>query len=154
MSYVMVPVPADHVPDVMQHIVRLMSQAEVEPWEPESISQLFADIDEPSRALLSTVAQSTLNGDRMNEGDVAATIELNWRETMGLVREINDLAREESHPPLVVRRTVTETLPNGRTRDLRILSMPEDVARLVYAADREHLLGGEHPLGPEHDGLG
>ena len=148
MSYVMVPVPEDRVEDVMQFIVRLMSQASMEEWTEASVKQLWDEIDEPSRALLSTVATASLGGERPSEGDVASRIELNWREAMGLLRELNDLARDETHPPLVIRRTIVETLPNGRTRDVRILTMNEDLARLVHAADRQHLLGGADPLVP------
>ena len=62
MPYVMVPVPEDHVEDIMRYIVRLMSQALIEPWTEESVTQLFEEIDEPSRALLSTVAQVHASG--------------------------------------------------------------------------------------------
>lgn len=149
MSYVMVPVPEDRVADVMQYVVRLMAQASLEDWTEASITQLFDDIDEPSRALLSTVASASLAGERLTEPDARARVELSWRETMGLVRELNDIAREENHPPLVLRRTVDETLPNGRTREVRLLVMPEEIARLVHEADRAHLLAGRHPLDPD-----
>ena len=82
---------------------------------------------------------------------MASRIELNWRETMGLLRELNDLARDESRPALVIRRSIVETLPNGRTKDVRILTMNEDLARIVHAVDRAHLLGGDDPLVPGED---
>ena len=151
MSYVMIPVPEDRVEDVMQYVVRLMTQASMQEWDESSIAQLFGDIDEPSRALLSTVATATLNDERITTEEAASRVELSWRESMGLLREINDIAREESRPPLLIRRAVSETLPNGRTRDIRVFSMNDDVAKLVYAADRAHLLGEEHPISAETD---
>lgn len=146
MSYVMVPVPADHVQQVMEHVVRLMHESSTTPWDAETVAELFESIDEPSRALLSTVAQGVLEGASPTEPDVVATIELDWREVLGVMRELNEIARGESHPPLVLRRTTVETLPNGRTREVRVLDMSKDVAQLVNTADRAHLLGGEDPL--------
>ena len=146
MSYVMVPVPEDHVGDVMQYVVRLMSQASIEPWDESSMEELFRDVDEPSRALLSAVAKESLSGKALPDAELTRTIELNWRETMGLLRELNDIARDDGHPPLIIRRTISEPLPNGRTKDVRVLAMNEEIAKLVYAADRAYLLGEAHPL--------
>ena len=146
MSYVMIPVPEDRVEDVLQFVVRLMNQDSMEDWDEASIAELFSDIDEPARALLSTVAQATLNDERTRADEIRASTELSWREAMGLMREINDIAQDESRPALIVRRTVTETLPNGRTREVRVLSMNDDVAKLVYEADRRHLISGGDPL--------
>ena len=68
---------------------------------------------------------------------------------MGILRELNEGASEQAHPPLVTRHEVTETLPNGRTRDVRVLVMTDDLARLVEAADRAHLLADGNPLGAD-----
>jgi hypothetical protein len=148
MSYVMVPVPEDCVQEVMQHIVRLMNQAALEDWDESAVTKLFELVDEPTRALLSTVAVAVRGGGARSLDEASAIVELNPRELMGLLREVNEIAGEESRRPLLVQRIVTETLPNGRTRDVRVLAMDDDVADLVYAADRAHLLGQEHPLGP------
>jgi hypothetical protein len=147
MPYVMVPVPEEHVQDVMQFVVRLASQASVEPWTAESITQLFEEIDEPSRALLSAVAKGVLRGNPLSEGDVGAVVGMTWREVMGMVRELNDTAGVQSHPALVSRRSTTATLPNGRTREVRGLVIADDVAQLVHDADRAQLLAEGHPLG-------
>ncbi|MDZ7673812.1 MAG: hypothetical protein U5K30_01900 [Acidimicrobiales bacterium] len=58
----MVPVPEDRVKDVMQFVVRIVNQDALEDWDEESIAQMFEDVDEPSRALLSTVAQAVQEG--------------------------------------------------------------------------------------------
>jgi hypothetical protein len=150
MPYVMVPVPEDNVQDVLQFVVRLMSQASIEPWTEEAITQLFEEIDEPGRALLSTVANAVVRGTPLTEGDTSTLIGMTWRETMGLLRELNDLAGASAHPALIGRRSSTTTLPNGRTQDVRSLTMTDEVARIVHAADRAQLLADGHPLGAEH----
>ena len=150
MPYVMVPVPEEHVQDVMQFVVRLMSQASVEPWNEETIAQLFEEIDEPARALLSAVAKGVISGTPLTEGDAAAVIGMTWREVGGMVRELNDAAAAGGHPALLSRRSLSATLPNGRTRDVRGLALDDEVAQLVHAADRAQLLAEGHPLGAEH----
>jgi hypothetical protein len=152
MSYVMVPVPEDSVADVMQFVVRLMSQAAIEPWTQDAVTEIFEEVDELTRALLSAVAMASLSEKPLPESDAAKAIELNWRETMGILRELNDASAADSHAPIVVRRTITETLPNGRTRDVRVLTMSEEVAGFVHAADRAQLLADGHVLGPSADG--
>ena len=150
MPYVMVPVPEEHVQDVMQFVVRMASQATLEPWTEDDVAQLFDEVDEPARALLSAVAKGVMGGNALNEADAAAIIGMTWREVTGMVRELNDAAASRSHPALVSRRSVTTTLPNGRTRDVRALIMDDEVARLVHDADRAQLLADGHPLGAEH----
>ena len=152
MAYVMVPVPEENVEDVMRFVVRLMSQAAVEPWTHESVTEMFEEVDEMTRTLLSAVASASLSGRPITESDAAKTIELNGRETIGILRELNEASAADSHAPIVTRSTIAETLPNGRTRDVRVLSMNEDVAGFVHAADRAQLLADGHPLGSSADG--
>lgn len=150
MPYVMVPVPEDRVEDVMRYVVRLMTQASMADWDEGSMERLFKEIDEPSRALLSTVAAATRGDESLTMEETAARTELSRREAARLVRELNDAARDESRPALIARRSTTETLPNGRSHDTHLLQMSDEVAELVRAADRAHLLSEEHPLGPSH----
>jgi hypothetical protein len=150
MPYVMVPVPEEHVQDVMQFVVRMANQATLEPWTQEALSQLFEEIDEPARALLSAVAKGVIGGQPLNEADAAAVVGMTWREVSGMVRELNDVAASQSHPALVGRRSVSTKLPNGRTREVRALLIDEEVAPLVHEADRAQLLAEGHPLGAEH----
>jgi hypothetical protein len=151
MPYVMVPVPEEHVQDVMKFVVQLISQASIEPWNEEAIAQLFEEIDEPARALLSTVAKGVIGGKPLNEADAAAVIGMTWREVAGMMRELNDAAAAGAHPALLSRRSLSITLPNGRTREVRALAIDDEIAQLVHAADRAQLLADGHPLGAEHE---
>jgi hypothetical protein len=63
------------------------------------------------------------------------------------VRELNERAAKANRPVLIVTRTVTETLPNGRTADKRVLSMSDEVAPLVRDAERAELADVRPPLG-------
>lgn len=140
MPYVMVPVPEEHVEDVMQFVLRAMARASIEPWDAESMKEFFLEIDEPSRTLLSVLARAAVTGKELTERDVGDLIELNTREVVGMVRQLNDMAQEASHPTLVVNRRVPELLPNGRTREKRIMAVLDEVVAFVQEAERAELL--------------
>ena len=147
MPYVMVPVPEEHVQDVMQFVLREVAKASLEPWDEGSVSELFHDVDEASRSLLAYTARASLSGTDITEPQAAQVMQLRQREVSGLLRDLNERAAKANHPTLVTTRTVTETLPNGRTTDKRVLSMSDDVASLVGNAERAELADIPAPLG-------
>ena len=91
-----------------------------------------------------------ISGRPLNEADAAAVIGMTWREVTGMVRELNETAASPVPPRAVSRRSVSTTLPNGRTREVRALIIDDEVAPLVHEADRAQLLAEGHPLGAEH----
>jgi hypothetical protein len=147
MPYVMVPVPEEHVQDVMQFILREVAKASLEPWDEASVSQLFHEVDEASRSLLAYTARASLGGKDITEAQAADRMQLRQREVAGIVRELNERAGKADRPALLVTRTVTETLPNGRTTEKRVLSISDEVAPLVGTAERAELADVASPLG-------
>jgi len=147
MPYVMVPVPEEHVQDVMQFILREMAKASLESWDDESVSELFHEVDEASRSLLAYVARASMGGTDITEGQAADTMQLRQREVIGIVRELNERAAKANRPTLVATRIVNETLPNGRTTEKRVLWMGDDVAPLVGDAERAELADLRSPVG-------
>jgi hypothetical protein len=141
MPYVMVPVPEEHVQDVMQFVIRTMAQAACEPWDEESMAHFFAKIDEPSRSLLSVIAHASLGGKDLTDREVADLIELSQREVTGMVRELNEATEQEQRLQLLFFRVVPDVLPNGRTREKRVISMQEEVAAYVQLVEQAELFG-------------
>ena len=136
MPYVMVPVPEEHVQDVMQFILREVARASLEPWDEDAISTLFHDIEEEGRSLIAYVARAIASGKEISEAEVAALLQLRPREMAGLVRDINERAAQANRPNLVFARMVSETQPNGRTTEKRVLAMSDELAPLVREAER------------------
>jgi hypothetical protein len=143
MPYVMVPVPEEHVQDVMQFVLREVAKASQLPWDEESVTELFREVDEPSRSLLAYVARAVMSGRDITELQAADMMQLRQREVGGLTRELNERAAKANHPNLVTTRLVTEVLPNGRTAEKRVLWMSEDLAPLVRNAERAELANAE-----------
>ena len=65
----------------------------------------------------------------------------------GLVRDINERAAQANRPNIVFTRVASETLPNGRTVDKRVLSMSDELAPLVRDAERAELADVPAPVG-------
>jgi hypothetical protein len=145
MPYVNIPVPEEHVEEVMAFVLRAMARAAIEPWDEASVGEFFAEIDESTRALLAFVARASASGRELFESEAASSLQLSVRETFGLMREVNERATRANRPTLITARLVTETLQNGRTVEKRVYSMPEDVAPLVAEADRADLLRDAGP---------
>jgi hypothetical protein len=139
MPYVMVPVPEDQVEEVMQFMLRASARAGMEEWTAESMATLFDGIDEMGKALLSFVARSTLNEKEPTEADAAKIVQLSVRETVAVMREVNDAARESNHPNIIGRKPITEVLPNGRTQEKMVLFVEGEVTALVIEAERADL---------------
>ena len=146
MPYVMVPVPEEHVEDVMQYILRALSRAAIVPWDETSISEVYDGVDEVSRSLLAFTARSALEGKDLHDAEAAKLVQLSTREVAGVMNELTVIARDQERPALISSRTVQERLPNGRVTDKRILLMDLDVAELISASERAELRKEPHPL--------
>jgi hypothetical protein len=146
LRYVMVPVPEEHVEDVMQYVLRERERASLEPWDSESIGRLFKDVDEPTRSLLSVVARATSAGKELTERDAGDLVELSARDVSAIEHHLKEQAREAGREPLITVAIVGEARPSGRTQRKRVLTMDEEVATFVRDAERVELMSGPHPL--------
>lgn len=145
MDYVMVPVPEEHVVDVMLHIARLVARASVVPWTDEAVTELFDEVDEASRSVLSLVARATTAEKDVSDEDAADSLELNVREVRAIVRDINEVAQRGKREPLVALRETSVMLRNGRTVQKRLFTMAEAVARTIRAHERASVNANDTP---------
>jgi hypothetical protein len=141
MDFVMVPVPEEHVVDVMLYVTRLVARAGVEPWTNELINEFYDGVDEASRSLLSLVARATAAGKDLTEDDAAEALELSVREIRAITRDIYDETQRQKRQPLCGVRDTEVTLRNGRTVEQRVFSMTDPVARMIRSHERGSLDG-------------
>ena len=140
MPYVMVPVPEEHVEAVMQFVLRAIARASVESWDSESVDGLWAELDEASRSLLSFVARAALAGLELDVTEAARKLEIKPREINAIVTELNSTARDNNRPSLLIQRTVTDRLPNGRVTDKRVIGMEGPLAEVIQEIEQAELL--------------
>lgn len=149
MPYVMMPVPEEHVEEVMRFILRAIARASIEPWDAESVNQIYSEVDEASRSLLAFTARASLESGDLAADVAARQIQLSVREIWGMTNELNIRTREMNRTDLIFTRMVSERLPNGRVTEKRVFIMEPEVAELVRAAEQAELAGTPHPLGGE-----
>lgn len=147
MPYVMVPVPEEHVEDVMSYMLKAMARASQEDWDQENVTEVFSQVDELAKALLAHVAKATLEEREVYENEAAATVQLSQREMSAIVRELNELARDLNRPAMIFRRPTVEVLPNGRTIDRFAVVVDEEVAPLIVEAEKADLSSDPLPGG-------
>ena len=146
MPYVMVPVPEEHVEEAMAAVLRIIGRGRLMDWDAAAVTELFESVDESARALLGTVARATGAGKQIPQRTAADMIQLTERELLGIMREINELCSQQSRSAILMNAAANETLPNGRVRETRVFTMPDDLAEWVRDAEKADLQGNAHPL--------
>jgi hypothetical protein len=126
-----------------------MAKASLEDWDQASVTEMFAEVDELSKMLLSHVARATVEGKDVYESDAAAAVQLSVRETAAIVRELADLARDANRPSLIVRRASTELLPNGRNVEKNVIIIEDEIAPLIIEAEKTDLAANPLPGTPQ-----
>jgi hypothetical protein len=148
MPYVMVPVPEEHVEDVMQFILRAIARASIQPWDEESLSETYHEVDETTRSLLAFVARAEAEGKELDTLAAARQIQMTPREVNGILNEMQTLIREANRAPIVSVRVASERLPNGRVTEKRVLTMEPEVADLVRIVERAELAQARQSIDP------
>ena len=140
MPYVMVPVPEEHVLEVLGFVMRVASRpSHDEPpkaWDQEAVNGFFAKANEPTRALLSFLAHPKREGKEFIPPEIARAFELEASEVSGLLGPLSREFRRANRVPLFESRVHAETSPSGRTLKRRRLMMGAEHARMVRAAEQ------------------
>lgn len=145
MSYVMVPVPEEHVEEVMRYVLELVDDGDdngaggrksrkLRDWDAESMRELFAESDEITRAVLSYVAQPEHTGG-VRKQQVAKGLEL--QGYLGKVLgDLRQRCKKEYGRVPPVAPTRGEPAGGSGQRPVPLLVMEEDVAELVRSAEQ------------------
>jgi hypothetical protein len=140
MPYVMVPVPEEHVLEVMGLVMRLATRRRHDEapkaWDQDAVNEFFAKANEPTRGLLSFLAHPKRAGNEFIPPEIARTLELEASEVSGLLGPLNREFRRANRVPLFESRVQVETSAGGRTRKRRRLKMKAEHARIVRTAEQ------------------
>jgi chorismate mutase len=141
LPFVMVPVPEEHVVEVMAFVARLSAKAAPREWPPKqwdqpALDELIAEANERTRALLSFLAQRGRAGKEVAPREIAAALRLDRREVPGILGPLNRLCRRANRAPLFESRVRTVTTADGRPEKRRSVMMTKETARMVRAAEQ------------------
>jgi hypothetical protein len=132
MRFVMIPVPSEHVREVIDIVLFSSPDTERKPIRDEArVRTLVRESDPVTRALLRTVAEAAVAGTEVTVADVAAAIGEEEANVLGIVRDLGVRALQR----LVVLRTPERRRISGTNDDT--LSMEPRRAELVLTALRD-----------------
>jgi hypothetical protein len=138
--FVMVPVPEEHVLEVMALVTRLSSRAPArgewpaKQWDQDALDRLVADANDRTRALLSFLAHRSRAGKEITPREIAAALDLERSEVPGILGPLNRQFRKAHRVPLFESRVRSVTSADGRPEKRRTLMMAKETARMVRAA--------------------
>lgn len=133
-EYVMVPVPAEIAEDVRRFLAWTTSAAERPALDPPTVARALATLDPPCRQMLTLVAQATVSGNGATITRIAGALGCSPREVMGTMLDLNHLMRIGGAAVALIPQRVPG-VPDEEL-DERIITMAEDAARVVVAAER------------------
>lgn len=139
MGFVMVPVPEEHVLEVMAHVARLVARQPAgewpaKQWDQDELDRLIADCNDRTRDLLSFLAHRSRAGKEITPREIATALELERSDVPGILGPLNRQFRKANRAPLFESRLRTVTSPEGRPEKRRSLMMSKETARMVRAA--------------------
>jgi hypothetical protein len=140
MPYVMVPVPEEHVLEVMGIVLRLSARPAHEeppkPWDQDAVNEFYAKANDPTRGLLSFLADRKRAGKEFIPPDIGRGLKLETSEVSGLLGPLNREFRRSNRYPLLESRVQVETSQDGRSLRRRRLKMLPENAQMVRAAEQ------------------
>jgi hypothetical protein len=144
-DYVMVPVPEEFAEDVARFVQYTVTAADRPELDDEKVANGVGSLDEPCRALLAHVVDSTLNGRLATLPDLALMLHCGEREVVGTMFEVNQRMRIAGAPVALM----PQLTPGAATIDLKdqIILLAEAPARSVAAALRLDPAGGVQSSG-------
>lgn len=144
-NYVMVPVPEQLVPRVMQHIIGLMMLDSLEDWEQDELTEFFGLLTEDRKAIVILCANAVVGGRVVTADAVAEKLQLPLSHVMKAIRDLAEVARERNRPQVVKVKMTVSTTATGREVKRREVQMEEDVAKMVLVAEQADFASGAEP---------
>ena len=144
MRYVMVPVPAEHVLDVMRWVLfRTPEEDGVNDMRDRArLSTFMGEASEVTHSILTRVAKAALNDEPLRLSDVADDLDLDSDVINATIKEVNNFALGPGRV-LVMLRMETAVGISGNTGKIAYLSMRPNLARVVRELVKAGVARGE-----------
>ena len=131
MSYVMVPVPDELVPEVNHFLRWGLAGPLLGQLDDEGFARFFASIDDEAQRFLLVVAEAALESRVLSVEAAAAATGCSPREALGLMNELNTSVQAFGTLPLGLLARDREDVPGAGESRSYTFSMRTDVATIV-----------------------
>jgi hypothetical protein len=144
MRYVMVPVPAEHVLDVMRWVLFRAPDEDYETVARDAarVADFMADADDLTRSVLLRVAEATLTDEPLRLSDVATELDSEAQSINSVIRRANLVALGEERA-LIEIRFESAIGVHGQTGKVSFLGMRPHLARQVRSVARANPPAGD-----------
>lgn len=134
MRYVLVPVPADYVLEVMRWVLFRAPDEDNDARreDEEHLRRLVAEADEPTRRLLLLAAKGTLRNEPLRLRDLADELEDDSAAVRATINRLND-DMPGGHPLIKLRAEVTVGV-HGQQGTIAYVEVRPDLAPIIRAA--------------------
>jgi hypothetical protein len=141
MRYVMVPVPREHVLDVMRWVLfRAPDDIDSADQLKMQVAIVVKETDDFGRAVLRLVAGAAQKNEPLSLSDAAGELQADSQATSTAIRDLNQLAFA-GRRLLIDVRAETTVGPRGKRGKTSFLVMSPEIAHLVKSALREDHAG-------------
>src|SRR4051794_27806242 len=97
--FVLVPVPAAHVLDVMRWLVyRDTQRTGAAEWDEAALADMLASLPDSTRTILDLVAEATIGERELSVRDLAAEVRQDPKDVATTIQDINRRARDRGLP--------------------------------------------------------
>jgi hypothetical protein len=127
-EYVMVPVPEEHLEEVMNFVRWHTVKPPAVTFDEQAVAWAIRGVDDMSRTLLGAAAAAALEGRDVTASDLGRASSCSYREVVGAILEINQLLLKAGGLQATL---MMRPAPGERDLSERVVSMPEPLARIV-----------------------
>lgn len=131
MPHVMVPVPAEHVAEFNQTMLRITLG--MAGWEAGSVADFVATLEPRARTLVDEVAAVSADHGRLSYRQAARALGTDVGDVLDLVTDLNERCRRASLPYLLITESQVDPTVEG-SRATPVLVIVRPVAMLILDA--------------------
>jgi hypothetical protein len=137
MRYVMVPVPAEHVLDVMRWVLFRAPDEDYETVARDAarVANFMSDADDLTRSVVLRVAEATATDEPLRLSDVASELDKDGQTINAVIRDANAVALGAERP-LIEIRFESAIGVHGQTGKVSFLGMRPHLARQIRMSAR------------------
>jgi hypothetical protein len=136
MPYVMVPVPEEHVLDVMRLVLRRSrAQEPLMEWDSESVSEFLVDSDDDTRAIVLFVARATLVEEAIRIPGLSEALGLPVSTVLPAMGAANKRSLAAGRERILLMRSEAAVADDGTVTRVEEFAMPGRLAAMIVETD-------------------
>lgn len=131
MSYVMVPVPAEHQREFQEFIMTMLLRDAMNQWSAEGLTEVFDRLDPEQVRFVNHLAERCFTSSAPSKPLLASELGITEERVVELHREVNQVCSAAAKPELILFDCFPEFADDGTSSVPNILAVPRNAAELI-----------------------